>query len=142
LIEKTETEETPPEETGEDPGQAFSFAKVWTADDDALEELKDQALEHMAATDSWAHALELIAKEQTQTKAAERTGRGVRRKAAIAAENQVQSVVLSALIIHSRPYSRNLTFWTHQPKANLKERSERNLNPQYRMSPTSMSAPT
>jgi chromodomain-helicase-DNA-binding protein 4 len=58
--------------------------------------LEDQALEHTAATDSWAHALELIAKEQTQTKAAERTGRGVRRKAAIAAENQVQSVVLSA----------------------------------------------
>ncbi|KAF8499266.1 hypothetical protein F5888DRAFT_160250 [Russula emetica] len=88
LIEKTETEETPPKETGEDPGQAFSFAKVWTADNDALEELEDQALEHTAATDSWAHALELIAKEQTQTKAAERTGRGVRRKAAIAAENQ------------------------------------------------------
>ena len=85
----------PPQETGEDPGQAFSFAKVWTADNDALEELKDQALEHAAATDSWAHALELIAKEQTRTKAAERTGRGVRRKAAIAAENQVQLVVLS-----------------------------------------------
>jgi chromodomain-helicase-DNA-binding protein 4 len=86
----------PPEETGEDPGQAFSFAKVWTADSDALKELEDQALEHTAATDSWAHALELIAKEQTQTKAAERTGRGVRRKAAIAAENQVLSVVFSA----------------------------------------------
>jgi len=57
--------------------------------------LEDQALEHTAATDSWAHALELIAKEQAQTKAAERTGRGVRRKAAIAAENQVRSVVLS-----------------------------------------------
>ena len=96
MIEKTETEETPPEETGEDPSQAFSFAKVWTADNDALEELEDRAPEHTAATDSWAHALELIAKEQTQTKAAERTGRGVRRKAAIAAENQVQSVVLSA----------------------------------------------
>jgi len=96
LIEKTETEETPLEETVEDPGQAFSFAKVWSADNDALEELEDQAPEHTAATDSWAHALELIAKEQTQTKAAERTGRGVRRKAAIAAENQVQSVVLLA----------------------------------------------
>lgn len=58
--------------------------------------MEDQALEYTAATDSWAHALELIAKEQTQTKAAERTGRGVRRKAAIAAENQVQSVAFSA----------------------------------------------
>jgi chromodomain-helicase-DNA-binding protein 4 len=96
LIEKTETEETPPQETGEDPGQSFSFAKVWTADNDALEELEDQTLGHTVATDSWAHALELIAKEQTQTKAAERTGRGVRRKAAIAAENQVQLAVLFA----------------------------------------------
>jgi chromodomain-helicase-DNA-binding protein 4 len=58
--------------------------------------LEDQAFEHTAATDSWAHALELIAKEHSQTKAAERTGRGVRRKAAIAAQNQVQLVVLSA----------------------------------------------
>ena len=82
-----------PEETSEDPGEAFSFAKVWTAENDALEELEDQALEHMEAHDSWAHALKLIAEEQAQMKATERTGRGVRRKAAIAAESQVQLVV-------------------------------------------------
>jgi len=58
--------------------------------------LEDQALGHAEATDSWAHALELLAKEHTRTKATERTGRGVRRKAAIAAENQVQSVVFPA----------------------------------------------
>ena len=69
--------------------------------------MEDQALEHSAATDSWAHALELIAKEKAQTKAAERTGRGVRRKAAIAAENQVQLAVSPPLIFRSRPYSRN-----------------------------------
>jgi len=96
LIEKTETEEAPREETGEDTGQAFTFAKVWTAENEVLEDLEDQELEHTEATDTWAHALELIAKEQAQVKAAERTGRGVRRKAAIAAENQVQSVVLPA----------------------------------------------
>jgi chromodomain-helicase-DNA-binding protein 4 len=96
LIEKTETEKTAPEETGEDPGQAFSFAQVWTTENDALEELEDQALGHTEATDSWALALALIAKEHTQTKAAERFGRGVRRKTAIAAENQVQQVVLPA----------------------------------------------
>ena len=107
MIEKTETDETPPEETGEDPGQALSFAKVWTADNDVLEELENPTREHTAPTDSWAHALELIAKEQTQTKAAERTGRGVRRKAAIAAENQVQSVVLSRTNNRSHPHSRN-----------------------------------
>ncbi|KAI9513073.1 SNF2 family N-terminal domain-containing protein [Russula earlei] len=87
LIEKTETEEAPPEETGEDSGQVFSFAKVWTAENDTLEELEDQAYD-AEATDSWAHALQLIAKEQGQMKVTERTGRGVRRKAAIAAENQ------------------------------------------------------
>ena len=82
-----------PEETSEDLGEAFSFAKVWTAENDALEEFEDQALEHMEAPDSWAHALKLIAEEQAQMKATERTGRGVRRKAAIAAESQVQLVV-------------------------------------------------
>jgi hypothetical protein len=56
--------------------------------------LEGQALGHTEATDSWAHALELLAKEHTQKKATERYGRGVRRKAAIAAENHVQSVVL------------------------------------------------
>jgi chromodomain-helicase-DNA-binding protein 4 len=98
LIEKTETEtetEKPSaEETGEDPGQAFSFAKIWTAENDTLEELEDQG--NLEATDSWAQALKLIAMEQTQTKATERTGRGVRRKAAMAAESQVQLVVFPA----------------------------------------------
>jgi chromodomain-helicase-DNA-binding protein 4 len=93
LIEKTETEEAPREETREDTGQAFTFAKVWTAENEVLEELEDQELERTETTDTWAHALQLIAKEQAQVKAEERTGRGVRRKAAIAAENQVQSVV-------------------------------------------------
>jgi hypothetical protein len=90
LIEKTETEESPREETGEENGQVFTFAKVWTAENEVLEELEDQAPEHTETTDTWARALELIAKEQAQSKAAERTGRGVRRKAAIAAEYQVQ----------------------------------------------------
>ena len=94
MIEKTEIEEAPREETSEDTGQAFTFAKIWTAENEVLEDLEDQELEHTEATDTWARALELIAKEQAQVKAAERTGRGVRRKAAIAAENQVQSVVL------------------------------------------------
>jgi hypothetical protein len=90
LIEKTETEGSPHEETGEENGQVFTFAKVWTAENEVLEELEDQAPEHTETTDTWARALELIAKEQAQSKAAERTGRGVRRKAAIAAEHQVQ----------------------------------------------------
>lgn len=94
MIEKTETEEAPREEPGEETGQAFTFAKVWATENDVLEELKDQAIEYTETADTWAHALEFIAKEQAQSKAAERTGRGVRRKAAIAAEYQVQSRVL------------------------------------------------
>src|SRR5216683_1946181 len=94
LIEKTETEEAPREETGDDTGQAFTFAKVWTAENEELEELEDQALDNTEITDTWAQALELFAKEQAEVKATERTGRGVRRRAAIAAENQVESVVL------------------------------------------------
>ncbi|KAI9461026.1 hypothetical protein BJY52DRAFT_1168379 [Lactarius psammicola] len=88
LIEKTETEGEQPKEAGEDAGHAFSFAKVWTAENDGLEEVDDRAHEPSGTVDSWAHTLELIAKEQAQMKATERTGRGVRRKAAIAAGNQ------------------------------------------------------
>ena len=78
--------------------------------------MEDQALEHTAATDSWAHALELIAKEQTQTKAAERTGRGVRRKAAIAAENQVEPIVLSAPNNSLTSIQQKLDFLDSPPK--------------------------
>ncbi|KAI0249494.1 SNF2 family N-terminal domain-containing protein [Lactifluus subvellereus] len=88
LIEKTETGEGQPEEAGGDTNHAFSFAKVWTAENDGLEEMADPAHEHTETVDSWAHTLQLIAEEQAQIKATERTGRGVRRKAAIAAENQ------------------------------------------------------
>jgi hypothetical protein len=60
--------------------------------------------------------LELIAKEQTQTKAEERTGRGVRRKAAIAAENQVQSVVLFAPNNSLTSIQQKLNFLDSPPK--------------------------
>jgi hypothetical protein len=89
LIEKTETGEGQPEEAGEDTNHAFSFAKVWAAENDGLEEMANPVHEHTETVDSWTHTLQLIAKEQAQIKATERTGRGVRRKAAIAAENQV-----------------------------------------------------
>ncbi len=51
--------------------------------------MDEQVHEPSKTVDSWAHTLELIAKEQAQMKATERTGRGVRRKAAIAAGTQV-----------------------------------------------------
>ena len=98
LIEKTETENEQPKEEGEDTSHAFSFAKVWTAENDGLEEVDDQAREPTGTVDSWAHTLELIAKEKAQMKATERTGRGVRRKAAMAAGNQVVSIAPLASI--------------------------------------------
>jgi chromodomain-helicase-DNA-binding protein 4 len=98
LIEKTETEDEQPKEEGEDTSHAFSFAKVWTAENDCLEEVDDQAREPTGTVDSWAHTLELIAKEKAQMKATERTGRGVRRKAAMAAGNQVVSIAPLASI--------------------------------------------
>lgn len=97
LIEKTEAENEQPQEAGEDAGHAFSFAKVWTAENDGLEEVDNQAHAPSEPVDSWTHTLELIAKEQAQMKATERTGRGVRRKAAIAAGNQV--VLIAPLAI-------------------------------------------
>jgi chromodomain-helicase-DNA-binding protein 4 len=96
LIEKTETEDEQPKEAGEDAGHAFSFAKVWTAENDGLEEVDDQA-HKPEPVDSWAHTLERIAKERAQMKTAERTGRGVRRKAAMAPGNQVVSIVPLAI---------------------------------------------
>lgn len=62
-----------------------------------MEEVDEQPREPAETVDSWAHTLELIAKEQAQTKATERTGRGVRRKAAIAAGNQVVSIAHLAI---------------------------------------------
>lgn len=97
LIEKTETENEQPKEANEDTGHAFSFAKVWTAENDGLEEVDEQVHELAETFDSWAHTLELIAKEQAQMKSTERTGRGVRRKAAMAAGNQVLSIAPRAL---------------------------------------------
>ncbi|KAI0307674.1 SNF2 family N-terminal domain-containing protein [Multifurca ochricompacta] len=88
LIEKTEVEGEQVEDASEEAGHTFSFAKVWTAENDTLEEMDDQAHGHTGPIDSWAHTLDLILKENVKMKAAERTGRGVRRKAAIAAGNQ------------------------------------------------------
>jgi hypothetical protein len=42
LIEKTETRKPPAEEEGENPSQVFLFAKVWTAENDALKKFDDQ----------------------------------------------------------------------------------------------------
>ncbi|KAH9942923.1 SNF2 family N-terminal domain-containing protein [Amylocystis lapponica] len=80
LIEKTEKEgdEVEPQEGG---GAAFSFAKVWSADKDSLEEMADDA-NTISQVDSWAQTLERLAAERAKEQAKEVTGRGVRRRAA------------------------------------------------------------
>ena len=68
----------------------FSFAKVWSAEKDSLEELSEEAAQQAEQVDSWAQTLERIANERQQAHAEEAltSGRGVRRKAA-ATFNQV-----------------------------------------------------
>ena len=78
LIDKTE-QEGEQEETVKDQ-LSFSFAKVWAADKDSLEDVADDTPD----VDSWAQTLKRIAAEQRQHKDQEMTGRGTRRRAAAA----------------------------------------------------------
>ncbi|KAK0208177.1 SNF2 family DNA-dependent ATPase [Desarmillaria ectypa] len=79
LIEKTE-KEGDQDESAKEGGAAFSFAKVWTAGRETLEEVGDE--DH---GDSWTTTLQLITAEheKIQPREVAATGRGVRRKAAI-----------------------------------------------------------
>ena len=79
LIQRTETEVTV-EGTGEST-HAFTFAKIWTADKDDMEDVPDDDPAGNDAPDSWAVTLARIADDQRKRKEAEATGRGVRRKA-------------------------------------------------------------
>jgi hypothetical protein len=81
LIEKTEVEGDH-EEKQKEGGAAFSFAKIWAADKDSLEELDDEAVNDQEAGDSWAQTLERIKLEQLKEKEHIVTGRGARRRAA------------------------------------------------------------
>ncbi|KAF8846211.1 hypothetical protein BDN67DRAFT_918420 [Paxillus ammoniavirescens] len=86
LIEKTEVEGGEQDIAGE-PGLKFSFAKVWAAEKDTLEEVGD-AVPDIEQGDSWAQALERIAAAKDVAGEQEATGRGVRRKAAVAVPHQ------------------------------------------------------
>ncbi|CAK5279999.1 unnamed protein product [Mycena citricolor] len=79
LIEKTEKEAEPEQKTEE--AFSFSFAKVWAAEKDTLEEVVEKAEPDV---DSWAQTLLKITAEREKTQAQEmaRSGRGVRRQAA------------------------------------------------------------
>lgn len=81
LIERTEKEGDEVESTSAS-GNTFSFAKVWSADKDSLEEIPEEGPDTADQVDSWAQTLERIAAERTKVQAQETTGRGARRRAA------------------------------------------------------------
>ncbi|CAA7268012.1 unnamed protein product [Cyclocybe aegerita] len=85
LIEKTEKEAVPeaPKAGG---GLAFSFAKIWAADKDDLEEVADDD-----QGDSWAQTLQMInaEREKAQIKDMAQSGRGARRRAADIAKTRM-----------------------------------------------------
>ena len=89
LIEKTEKEGDNQEaESSSGSNNSFSFAKVWSADKDSLEEMADSAEANREQVDAWAQALERLVAERKE-EASEVTGRGARRKAAAVFPPQV-----------------------------------------------------
>lgn len=78
LLEKTEKEAVK-EAPKAGAGLAFSFAKIWAADKDSLDEVVEED-----RRDSWAQTLAKINEETAKQQAikAAQTGRGSRRKAA------------------------------------------------------------
>lgn len=79
LIDKTE-QEAEPEQTNEEGALSFSFAKIWAAEKDSLEDV----VEEEDQGDSWAQTLLKINEEREKTRAQEiaLSGRGARRRAA------------------------------------------------------------
>ncbi|KAF9020320.1 hypothetical protein BDZ89DRAFT_1072318 [Hymenopellis radicata] len=78
LIEKTEQEKGDEQDASKEGGGMFSFAKIWTADRDTLEEVRDED-----QGDSWAVTLQKINAERQKIQAQQEalSGRGARRKA-------------------------------------------------------------
>jgi len=97
LIEKTETEGDATDAPKEG-GAAFSFAKIWSADKDQLDEVPDDD-----QVDSWAQTLEKINEELQKEKNEEMlsSGRGARRKAADAANVSSLPCTSHQLLTHN-----------------------------------------
>ncbi|KAA1471579.1 hypothetical protein DENSPDRAFT_799677 [Dentipellis sp. KUC8613] len=102
LIEKTEREGDGQDAAAES-GLTFSFAKVWAAEKDDLEEMADDQQEGTDQVDSWAQTLQRIAAQRAMVETAEATGRGVRRKAAAWASKPQQSIFLEETPTKAKP---------------------------------------
>ena len=92
LIEKTEVEGDQ-DESVEASNNAFAFAKVWSSHRDTLDEMSD-GMSEANQDDTWAQTLAKIQEEQMRERIQEKSGRGVRRKAA-----QLKVIVRS--LVHS-----------------------------------------
>lgn len=79
LIDKTE-QEAEPEKTNDEGALSFSFAKIWAAEKDTLEDV----VEEEDQGDSWAQTLQKINEDRERVRAHEiaLSGRGARRRAA------------------------------------------------------------
>ncbi|KAJ6627101.1 SNF2 family N-terminal domain-containing protein [Mycena sp. CBHHK59/15] len=80
LIDKTE-QEAEPEQVNEEGALSFSFAKIWSAEKDSLEDVVEDDGDQ---GDSWAQTLQKISADQERTRAQDiaLSGRGARRRAA------------------------------------------------------------
>ncbi|KAF8898923.1 SNF2 family N-terminal domain-containing protein [Infundibulicybe gibba] len=87
LIDKTEKEGDQEEEVAKEGAMSFSFAKIWAADKDTLEEV-----EEVDQGDAWAQTLQTITTERAKIQQeVAKSGRGVRRRAAAAAKYTEES---------------------------------------------------
>ncbi|KAJ6574934.1 hypothetical protein B0H19DRAFT_1371843 [Mycena capillaripes] len=84
LIDKTE-QEAEPEKTNDEGALSFSFAKIWAAEKDTLEDV----VEEEDQGDSWAQTLQKINEDRERVRANEiaTSGRGARRRAAAPKQN-------------------------------------------------------
>lgn len=98
MIEKTEQEGEKQEEVKEG-DFSFSFAKVWAADKDAMEDIQEDD-----QVDSWTQTLQkiMVEREKSQMQETTASGRGVRRAAASYKVRTHVSVNFGYCLISSR----------------------------------------
>jgi hypothetical protein len=133
LIEKTENEGEQTEAPKES-GMTFSFAKVWAADKDTLEDIEETAPENANQGDSWAQTLQRIELERQKEKEQEITGRGARRRAT-ALFPQVRKApsttlpTCSCLCVSFQSRSKNSISMTHLTNGGGKKRGNPSPSP-------------
>lgn len=146
LITKTETEGDQEDPGASANGLTFSFAKIWAADKDGLEEMADEDAVAVQA-DAWAQTLQRMADERAKMQAAEVNagGRPSRRAAVMAMQKPQVSPQMShepatTSIIHTFPPSSTST-WGIRPLRKLLTTSANGRRAPCLMNPTASRAP-